>query len=102
MLPGKKRAKMEMRQLQTGKEVKQELNVQDQVECLSQEPTATEKGSFSSDGSPSQRSLLDTCPHVAPFFLSQVELELESVKKQHAANADSSSLATTEEVSVLR
>lgn len=37
---------MEMRQLQTGREVKQELNLQDQVECLSQEPTATEKSFF--------------------------------------------------------
>lgn len=37
---------MEMRQLQTGREVKQELNLQDQVECLSQEPTATEKEIF--------------------------------------------------------
>lgn len=37
---------MEMRQLQTGREIKQELNLQDQVECLSQEPTATEKEIF--------------------------------------------------------
>lgn len=41
-----------------------------------------------------------TCPPFSP--LSQVELELESVKKQHAADADSSSLATKEEVSILR
>lgn len=48
----KKGVKMEMRQLQTGREVKQELKLQDQVECLSQEPTATQK-SFFSDLSPS-------------------------------------------------
>lgn len=42
----KKGVKMEMRQLQTGREVKQELNLQDQVECLSQEPTATQKSFF--------------------------------------------------------
>uniref|UniRef100_H3CS51 Mitotic spindle assembly checkpoint protein MAD1 n=1 Tax=Tetraodon nigroviridis TaxID=99883 RepID=H3CS51_TETNG len=34
--------------------------------------------------------------------LQTVELEMESVKKQQAANADSSSLATNEEVSILR
>lgn len=47
-------------------------------------------------------SLLDTCPNVPPFLLCQLELELESVKKQQAANSDSSSLATNEEVSILR
>lgn len=51
----KKGVKMEMRRLQTGREVKQELNLQDQVECLSQELTATEKEIFFffSDLSPS-------------------------------------------------
>lgn len=34
--------------------------------------------------------------------LSQVELELESVKKQQASAADSSSAVTKEEVSILR
>lgn len=36
------------------------------------------------------------------FCLSQVELELDSLKKQQASAADSSSLATKEEVSILR
>lgn len=40
------------RRLQTGREVKQELNLQDQVECLSQEPTATRER-FSLDLNPS-------------------------------------------------
>lgn len=34
--------------------------------------------------------------------LSQVELELESVKKQQASAADSSTLVTREEVNILR
>lgn len=34
--------------------------------------------------------------------LSQVELELESLKKQQASAADSSSLVTREEVNILR
>lgn len=42
--------------------------------------------------------------HQAHFllFLSQVELELESLKKQQASAADSSSLVTKEEVNILR
>ena len=36
------------------------------------------------------------------FCLLQVELELEALKKQQASTADSSSLATKEEVSILR
>lgn len=36
------------------------------------------------------------------LFLSQVELELESLKKQQASAADSSSLVTKEEVNILR
>lgn len=44
MLPGKKEE--ERRQLQTGREVRQELNLQDQVQCLSQERTATQKEMF--------------------------------------------------------
>lgn len=48
-----KGVKMEMRQLQTGREVKQELNFQDEVERLSQEPPATEKERSLSDLSPS-------------------------------------------------
>lgn len=40
---------------------------------------------------------------MSPFSpLAQVELELESVKKQQAANADSSCSATKEELSILR
>lgn len=43
---------------------------------------------------------MSKCPPFSP--LAQVELELESVKKQQAANADSSCLATKEELSILR
>lgn len=92
---------MEMRQLQTDREVRQELNLQDQVERLSQGPRATEKETFFRFISISKVSART---HVQMFPLSscQVELEMESVKKQQAANADSSSLATNEEVSILR
>lgn len=37
----KKSANGNERQWQTGREVERELNLQDQVECLSQEPTAS-------------------------------------------------------------
>lgn len=40
-------------------------------------------------------------PHFL-LLLSKVELELESLKKQQASCADSSSLVTKEEVSILR
>lgn len=91
---------MEIRQLQTGREFKQESHLKDQVETLTQELTVTEKEIFFQINlhlkGPDKRS------NVPPFLLCQVELELESVKKQQAANADSGSLATNEEVSILR
>lgn len=58
-----------------------------------------------------KRFLLGTGPrggiigeHQAHFLLclSQVELELESLKKQQASASDSMSLVTKEEVSILR